>query len=310
MEVNILNKLQVFKHVEFGSVRVVVRDEKPWFVAKDVAEALGYKDTVSAILDHCKHAETLKGGKTPPFDNRAETLKVGKTPPFDVCPELQAMHPQTKIINQADVLRLVVHSKLPAAEKVELWLFDEVGASVLEHGAYMTPQTAVALLKDPRKLGELLIQFADTQDKLAVAEEKIAIDAHKVAFTEKVMTGKELIGIGTLSKILANHSPIDFGAIKLHEWMRDNGYTMYGKLGIEPTERSKTNGWMKISGDDTPVGFKSCALVTWKGVMHFVKVFQNLEANGMKKLRNRKAPKVVIRQGEVGVKCEEQKELQ
>jgi prophage antirepressor-like protein len=70
--------LEIFKHNEFGQVRVVMRDEKPWFVAKDVAEILGYQNTNKAILDHCKHAKSLKGN---------ETLPLVK------CPELQEMHP-------------------------------------------------------------------------------------------------------------------------------------------------------------------------------------------------------------------------
>lgn len=51
---NKMNELQVFKNQEFGSVRTLVIDNEPWFVGKDVAEALGYEkptDTVRKRVD-------------------------------------------------------------------------------------------------------------------------------------------------------------------------------------------------------------------------------------------------------------------
>ena len=47
-----MNELQIFQNKEFGEVRSLVINNEPWFVGKDVAEALGYKDVNNAILDH------------------------------------------------------------------------------------------------------------------------------------------------------------------------------------------------------------------------------------------------------------------
>ena len=44
-------------------------------------------------------------------------------------------------ITEGDVYRLITHSKLPAAEKFEHWVFDEVLPTIRKHGAYMTPET-------------------------------------------------------------------------------------------------------------------------------------------------------------------------
>lgn len=49
-----MNELQVFKNQEFGSVRTLVINSEPWFVGKDIAEALGYEkptDTVRKRVD-------------------------------------------------------------------------------------------------------------------------------------------------------------------------------------------------------------------------------------------------------------------
>ena len=71
-------------------------------MAKDVATILGYKDTSDAIKKHCRW--------------------VGETPTHDSLGSLQP----TKIIPEGDIYRLVVRSKLPSAERFEIWVFDEV----------------------------------------------------------------------------------------------------------------------------------------------------------------------------------------
>lgn len=93
------------------AVRTVVKDGEPWFVAKDVAEILGYKNTSKAISDHCK------GGN--------ETL----------LPSAGGMQ-TVKIIPERDIYRLVMKSKLPSAEKFEEWVVSEVLPSIRKTGGY------------------------------------------------------------------------------------------------------------------------------------------------------------------------------
>ena len=45
-------ELQIFNNPKFGNVRVVIKNGKPWFVAKDVATALGYSNPQKAVRDH------------------------------------------------------------------------------------------------------------------------------------------------------------------------------------------------------------------------------------------------------------------
>ena len=125
------NALIPFTHEQFGQIRIV-RDEtgKPWFVAKDVAEALGYTNPQKAVRDHCKHATLLRS-------NDSFTLNLGRN------------NYGITIIPKADVYRLITRSKLPAAERFESWVFDEVLVSIDEHGMYATAQTVDAMLNDP-----------------------------------------------------------------------------------------------------------------------------------------------------------------
>lgn len=109
------NELMVFENTEFGKVRTVIIDGKPWFVASDVATALGYTNPRKAINDHCKHARLLSSN---------ETLR------------LTGQNNPVKIIPEGDVYRLITRSQLPNAEKFELWLFDEVAVTIRETGGY------------------------------------------------------------------------------------------------------------------------------------------------------------------------------
>ena len=94
-------------------VRVVSYDGNPWFVAKDVAELLGYSNPRKAVRDHCQHTKAMgRGNDSFPLD------------------------PQTKIIPEPDVYRLVMRSKLPQAQKFESWVLEEVLPTIRKHGVY------------------------------------------------------------------------------------------------------------------------------------------------------------------------------
>ena len=96
-----MNQMEIFKNPEFGSIRTFEQDGKVLFCGKDIAKALGYQRTADAITAHCKGVCVL-----PTPSNGG----------------IQRM----KFIPEGDVYRLIVHSKLPSAERFERWVFDEV----------------------------------------------------------------------------------------------------------------------------------------------------------------------------------------
>ena len=104
------------------AVRVVMVDGQPWFVGKDVAEVLGYKDTTNAIKQHCRGV-------------------VNHHPIGDSLGRNQ----EVRIISEPDMLRLIVSSKLPAAEAFERWVFEEVLPSIRKTGAYVDPKAPGAM---------------------------------------------------------------------------------------------------------------------------------------------------------------------
>lgn len=78
-------------------------------------------------------------------------------------------------ITEGDVYRLITHSKLPAAEKFERWVFDEVLPSIRKHGAYLTPDTLENFIASPEFGIRLLIELKNEQEKRREAEKKNAI---------------------------------------------------------------------------------------------------------------------------------------
>ena len=97
-------------------LRTVVRDGEPWFVGKDVAEMLGYRNPAEAVRDHCKHAELLKTSKTLLLNNSPRGLLI---------------------IPESDLYRLVMHSRLPQAEAFEEWVVGTVLPAIRKTGGYV-----------------------------------------------------------------------------------------------------------------------------------------------------------------------------
>lgn len=111
-----MNELSIFSNPEFGSVRVVMQNGEPWFVAVDVAKALGYADPSRAVVDHCR--KSMKS--TILVDNQ-----YGKKTPLN-----------QSLVPESDVYRLIMRSNLPTAEKFQTWVCEEVLPSIRKTGGY------------------------------------------------------------------------------------------------------------------------------------------------------------------------------
>lgn len=117
-----MNDLQIFDNAEFGEIRTVTIDNKPYFVGSDVAKALGYNEPHKAVARHCK------GGLKHPIPTNSGNQDM-------------------LIISEGDVYRLIMKSKLPSAERFESWVMDEVLPSIRETGGYSVPQTTAGQIQ-------------------------------------------------------------------------------------------------------------------------------------------------------------------
>ena len=167
-------RMEVFNNTEFGSIRIIQEGEKSLFCAKDVAVALGYKDTINAIKAHCKGVV------------KRHLLSEGG-------------NQLTNFIPEGDVYRLITHSKLPAAEKFERWVFDEVLPSIRKHGAYVTDEILAQMEEHPELITEFFQRLQDENARAKAAREALekaqaenALLAPKAGYYDHFVSNEDL----------------------------------------------------------------------------------------------------------------------
>lgn len=140
-----MNELQIFNSGEFGEIRTIEIDGKPYFVGTDVAKALGYSNPRKAILDHCKGVTK----RDTPTSSGVQLMSY---------------------INEGDLYRLIMKSKLPSAEKFESWVMDEVLPTIRKTGSYQKPLTTV------EQIQIIATGFLDHEERLNRLENTMTID--------------------------------------------------------------------------------------------------------------------------------------
>lgn len=137
------------------TVRTVIHEGKPWFVARDVALVLGYTNTKDACIKFCKYLKTLKGRETRPLTNSPRGINI---------------------IPESDVFRLVMRSRLPQAEAFQDWVCEEVLPTIRKTGQYQTPQptptTTAAPAPQPDALSAILSRLVSIEQQITPLKEK------------------------------------------------------------------------------------------------------------------------------------------
>lgn len=251
-------ELKIFEKVEFGSIRVIMKDGEPWFVASDVAMALGYTNRAEAIRDHCKKVNKI--------NHHSKTLPP--SPPVNFL-----------IIPESDVYRLVMRSNLPAATEFQDWVCEEVIPSIRRTGGYLatkpddTPEVimarAVLVAQDTIKR----LEGRNSELEGAVSEMK-----PKALFADSVASSTSSILVGQLAALIRQNG-VDIGQNRLFEWMRGRGYLVSsGSRRNSPTQKSLDMGLFEvkeraINNPDGSVRLTLTTKVTGKGQIYFVNKF-------------------------------------
>ena len=133
-----MNEMQVFQNSEFGELGVLEIEGKPWFPATACAKILGYAKPHNAISQHCRYS--LKQGVPHP-QTPSKTIEMNFIP-------------------EGDLYRLITHSKLPAAERFEKWVFDEVLPSIRRTGGYGNQAALGTVVEQLTQVTAALMQVA------------------------------------------------------------------------------------------------------------------------------------------------------
>ena len=242
-----MNELKTFENAQFGQVRVIDENGKPLFCGSDVAKALGYSEPHKAVMRHAK------GGMKRPIPTNGGTQEM-------------------LFIPEGDVYRLITRSKLPAAERFESWVFDEVLPSIRKSGGYIAGQESMT---DAELLSKALLvakRQIDARDK------QIADMQPKALFADAVSASSSSILIGELAKLLRQNGR-DIGQNRLFQWLREQGYLCTkGSAYNCPTQRSMELGLFEIketaiTHSDGHITINRTPKVTGKGQVYFVDRF-------------------------------------
>lgn len=172
------------------TIRAIKVDGEPWFIANDIAVALGYKFPKDAIRDNCKYAKILKGEQAHPFT--VSPRGIG-------------------IIPESDLFRLTLRSELKSAEKFQDWIYEDVLPTIRRTGSYsIQPQFQI-----PQTLSDALRLAAD----LAADKERLEMEnkvlTPKAESFDSFMAGENTHLIGVVAKALGT------GQNKLFQFLRD-----------------------------------------------------------------------------------------
>lgn len=223
-----MNELKIFTNEEFGEVRTVEVDGKPYFAGIDVAKALGYAIPSKAVNTHCKGVSKMEA----PTAGGTQTLLF---------------------IPEGDLYRLIVSSKLPSAERFERWVFDEVLPSIRRHGMYAMEE----LLENPDLAINAFMALKEERAKRKeleldnrVKDQQIAELQPKASYYDLILQCKDLLSVTEIAK--------DYGmsAKKLNKILHNLGvqfcqsgvWFLYAKYQDCGYTQTKTQNYSKPDG--------------------------------------------------------------
>lgn len=177
------NQVQVFNNVEFGDVRVIMQDEQPWFVGKDVAQILEYSNTAKAIFVH--------------VDN--EDKQVYMLPQ----PQNGKMVSKAIIINESGLYSLIMSSKLPSAKPFKHWVTSDILPTIRQHGAYLTPEKVEEVLMNPDTIIKLATQLKAEREGRIKAEAALKAATPKVEYYDEYMNREETFTVTFVANTVA-----------------------------------------------------------------------------------------------------------
>lgn len=244
--------MKVFNNSEFGEIRTVIKDDDIYFAGKDIAEALGYKDTVNALKAHVDEEDKLTWRITTSGQARNMT-----------------------VINESGVYALVFSSKLTNAKQFKRWVTSEVLPALRKTGSYS--------MNIPQTLPEALRAYADEVEQHNKTKALVEAQRPKVIFADAVSTSDTDILIGDLAKLL-NQNGHNIGQNRLFERLRKEGYLISrkGNSYNTPTQKAMELGLFRIKETaithaDGRTTINKMPKVTGKGQLYFINRYEGMQ---------------------------------
>ena len=173
------SSIQQFKSEQFGTIRTTTIDGEPWFVASDIAKALGYRmaSDMTRRLDEDEkgtHSVSTLGGEQ-----------------------------NMSIISESGLYSAILGSKIESAKAFKRWVTHEVLPSIRKHGAYITPQTMADMMADPRNIAKVFNALADERQKVEALTEDNARMLPKAIAYDSFIDGDGTYSIQSAARFLS-----------------------------------------------------------------------------------------------------------
>ena len=189
------NEVKIFENEEFGSVRTLEINGKPYFVGKDVTDILGYQN---GSRDINRHVDEDDREKVMIFDGNQDKESI--------------------IINESGLYSLILSSKLPTAKKFKRWVTSDVLPAIRKTGSYSIQSKPDSYtIEDPAARAR---RWAEEYEEKKALEAKIEEQKPLVEYAEHIQASKDVIDMKSMAK-LASKNGIKIGRNKLFSFLRD-----------------------------------------------------------------------------------------
>lgn len=243
-----MNELQIFKNNEFGEIQILEEKGKFEFGATEIARMLGYTNPHKAIIDHCK-----KDGLT----KREVIDSLGRKQ-------------EKNFISEGNLYRLITHSKLPEAERFEIWVFDEVLPSIRKTGGYIAGEENMT---EEELIAQALLVVNRKLEEKTKENETLKLNNSKLIVENQIMQPKaeyfdDLVDRNLLTNFTETAKELKVKRKDFITFLLNHKYVFRNKKGkLEPYSNSKNDGLFEIKeGKNDKTGWKGTqTLITPKG---------------------------------------------
>lgn len=240
------NEMRIFQNPEFGTVRTVMIDGEPWFVGKDIAIALGYRNPQKALRDHVDAEDTTVN----------DSFTVHGT--------------KAVLINESGLYSLILSSRLPNAKRFKHWITSEVLPSLRKTGGYVMDDEYFIKRYAPNADEQSAAFLRLTLGTIMQLNRQIEENQPKVEFANQVAESVSLIDMNRMAKLAADHG-IRIGSVRLFRWLRKKGILMSNNL---PYQEYIERGYFVVKEGtyerDHEIHAYSKTLVTGKGQLYLI----------------------------------------
>lgn len=250
-----MNELIIFNNEEFGEIRTITIDGEPWFVGKDVAAALGYKDPSSAVSKNVD----LEDKTTLLIQQDGSNYKS-----------------RTTFINESGLYALIFGSKLESAKSFKHWVTSEVLPSIRKTGKYEQKQPEPTDREVVVANGLIAANEIITEQKQIIADQQLCIESQKEAIDNFQNQQDTFFATDSLRSMSTASKEIGvMGRNKLYAFLRKRGIMYYDNGVNVPYQKFVTQRYFHIKerlGKDGK--YHPTTMATTKGMDFIRKVLQ------------------------------------